>query len=238
MIRFAQAHRRQILGSTAAAFAGFVASGASARNVDGWIAPDDAPATATKPAPAIRSHWPDPDNPPKLFIRTTDQAAHPEPEDATPRDWSAVLIFATLDQLADPRLAVLFDRIAAEHTPAVLVTDRPERISASFRSDGVVVVKAGHAPASLASMLYALIERQPGVAALASHLRLTQSFQGEAAQSLDRVHDELLQAARVQREFLPKPTLALPGLASAVLYQPHGFVSGDIYDTVELDDGR
>ena len=39
MITFAQAHRRQVLGSTAAAFAGFVASGACAKNVQGWQDP-------------------------------------------------------------------------------------------------------------------------------------------------------------------------------------------------------
>ena len=45
-MKFPQAHRRQVLGSTAAAFAGFAVSGASARDGSQWAVSG---AAASKP---------------------------------------------------------------------------------------------------------------------------------------------------------------------------------------------
>jgi serine phosphatase RsbU (regulator of sigma subunit) len=67
---------------------------------------------------------------------------------------------------------------------------------------------------------------------------MTQSIHGEAAAQMNQLHDELLLASRVQREFLPKALPTGCGIEAAVLFRPAGFVSGDIYDVSRLDENH
>lgn len=55
---------------------------------------------------------------------------------------------------------------------------------------------------------------------------------------LRRLDDELRLAARLQRDFLPKSFPQLGGVRLDVLYRPAGYVSGDLYDVVRLDERR
>jgi sigma-B regulation protein RsbU (phosphoserine phosphatase) len=51
-----------------------------------------------------------------------------------------------------------------------------------------------------------------------------------------RLDEELRLAARLQRDFLPRTLPAVGGVRFAVLFRPAGYVSGDIYDVVRLDE--
>jgi serine phosphatase RsbU (regulator of sigma subunit) len=58
----------------------------------------------------------------------------------------------------------------------------------------------------------------------------------EAAE--ERVRREMKMARHVQERLLPLPTPALPGLTLAMLSRPAQQIGGDIYDLIELPDGR
>jgi serine phosphatase RsbU (regulator of sigma subunit) len=51
-----------------------------------------------------------------------------------------------------------------------------------------------------------------------------------------RLDEELRLAARLQRDFLPKSLPAVGNVRFSVLFRPAGYVSGDIYDAVRLDE--
>jgi phosphoserine phosphatase RsbU/P len=51
-----------------------------------------------------------------------------------------------------------------------------------------------------------------------------------------RLDEELRLAARLQRDFLPRTLPAVGGVRFSVLFRPAGYVSGDIYDVVRLDE--
>jgi serine phosphatase RsbU (regulator of sigma subunit) len=48
------------------------------------------------------------------------------------------------------------------------------------------------------------------------------------------MHDELLLAAMVQREFLPRELPPVHGVRFAAMWRPSNYVSGDIYDIIRL----
>jgi serine phosphatase RsbU (regulator of sigma subunit) len=51
-----------------------------------------------------------------------------------------------------------------------------------------------------------------------------------------RLDEELRLAARLQRDFLPRSLPAVGTIRFSVLFRPAGYVSGDIYDVVRLDE--
>ena len=53
---------------------------------------------------------------------------------------------------------------------------------------------------------------------------------------MQRVDEELRLAARLQRDFLPKTLPAVGPITFDVLFRPAGYVSGDIYDVLRLDE--
>ncbi|HMN40341.1 MAG TPA: PP2C family protein-serine/threonine phosphatase [Phycisphaerales bacterium] len=117
----------------------------------------------------------------------------------------------------------------------LLVHERSARLE-EFHPGAVIVQPMNANPAGSAAMLYALAARQTAVRSMEQSLKLAQSFQGETSAEIDRLHQELLLAARVQRDFMPKTLPSVAGFEAQVLFRPQGFVSGDTYDVSRLDE--
>lgn len=188
---------------------------------------------------AILDHWPG-DEPPPGARCVTLAALADELEAARSRPGpgrrDAVLV--RLDTGARTgevlRLADLLERTAA---PALVLSGDDGEI-ARLRGGGLLVERADAPPAFLAHLLYALAHRQPVIDALARDLRLAMSLQSGVRGEMDRLHDELNLAAHVQRELLPRDLPRLHGVEFGVLFRPAGYVSGDLYDLIRLDDHR
>src|SRR5215213_1476021 len=56
--------------------------------------------------------------------------------------------------------------------------------------------------------------------------------------SITRMDQELKLAARVQQDFLPRALPKVSGVSFSSLYRPAGFVSGDLYDVMRLDESH
>ncbi|HLL89588.1 MAG TPA: PP2C family protein-serine/threonine phosphatase [Tepidisphaeraceae bacterium] len=54
--------------------------------------------------------------------------------------------------------------------------------------------------------------------------------------SMNRIDEELRLAAKLQQDFLPKSMPTLGNVRFHTLYRPAGYVSGDLYDIVRLDE--
>ncbi len=93
-------------------------------------------------------------------------------------------------------------------------------------------------PTMLAGMLAALLARQQTVEGLRLELAAAKRCQGGLAEEIDRMHEELQLAASVQREFLPRELPTPAGVDIGVLFRPCGYVSGDVYNVVEVDETR
>ncbi|MBC7835875.1 MAG: serine/threonine-protein phosphatase [Phycisphaerales bacterium] len=128
--------------------------------------------------------------------------------------------------------AVLEDSL----TPGVVLVDGPSPALAELNPSNLFVHPRQTTPELLAALLYGLVCRQPATRGMQNDLRIAQSLQSGTAAEIDRLHEELLLAAHVQREFLPPRLPDFDRLQTAVLYRPVGFVSGDIYNLVQLDE--
>ena len=62
----------------------------------------------------------------------------------------------------------------------------------------------------------------------------TTSLQLEKA--LASINEELETARRVQKSLLPRDVETLPGIEFSAVYLPTGFIGGDMYDVVQIDD--
>ncbi|HYE02052.1 MAG TPA: hypothetical protein VD963_02325, partial [Phycisphaerales bacterium] len=128
--------------------------------------------------------------------------------------------------------------LAAAGTPGLMLMDRPDEALARLHPGAVFVRGVRADAAGLAGLLEGLLGRQAALRALQAELRLANSLRSGTSAEIERLHEELLLAAHVQREFLPQGLPTLAGIDAAVLFRPTGFVSGDIYDLAMLDQHR
>ncbi len=91
-------------------------------------------------------------------------------------------------------------------------------------------------PDHLATAISALIARQREVLRLQFDAVSAMRFSGGLSSEMDNIQEELQLAANVQREFLPRILPSLGGVASAALWRPASYVSGDIYNVIRLDE--
>lgn len=148
------------------------------------------------------------------------------------------VLFGVLGANVSPsRVDQLADSLARLHMPGVLLVDRPQDWHVLHRH-GLIFEGYDADPERLASMLYALRERQGEVRLLAHEVGLSNRCQGGMRDQMDRMHEELHLAAAVQRDLTSSPLPRLPGLDIAVLFRPVNFVSGDVYHVRDLGEGR
>jgi phosphoserine phosphatase RsbU/P len=100
---------------------------------------------------------------------------------------------------------------------------------------GAIVCDLGEQPAVLSAILEGLLHRQREVLRLRHELQLGQRFQGSMRGEMAKLHDELQLAATIQRELIPRELPSLHGVEFAAFWRPVNYVSGDIYDVMQLD---
>jgi sigma-B regulation protein RsbU (phosphoserine phosphatase) len=130
----------------------------------------------------------------------------------------------------------LVDRIQQELVPAVLLLPKVDDGARRLQAGGLIVETWDADPALLAPVLFALTERQDAVRSLERDLAIAARYQGGVRGEIDRIHDELNLAAAVQQELLPRGLPLINGVEFGVLFRPAGYVSGDIYDVMQLDE--
>ena len=133
-------------------------------------------------------------------------------------------------------LLQLADRLQQRMLPAVLLLPTVDAHARGLQSGGLIIEAWDAQPAFLAAALFALGQRQSTVLELARDLAIATRYQGGVSGEIDRIHDELHLAAAVQQEMLPRTMPRTQRVQFGLLFRPAGYVSGDIYDIVELDD--
>ncbi|MBC7771054.1 MAG: serine/threonine-protein phosphatase [Pyrinomonadaceae bacterium] len=170
---------------------------------------------------------------PSIEYQTLEAVKQMPPDEAG--EWDAALICVST-QVADSLLYQVVSLLDEAMVPALALDGSGGTIHRDGMSTDCIFLNASDESDAAPAMLYALLRRQRSFKLITEGLQAAKSFQCEASAEIDRLHDELLLAAKVQREFLPKQLPALPGLSVGVIFRPAGFVSGDIYDVNRLDE--
>jgi sigma-B regulation protein RsbU (phosphoserine phosphatase) len=199
------------------------------------IANADSDAARTGWWESIFRHWPHGVCPPKLELVTPETMLASGKSLRAAQQWDAAIL-APVDSMLDAAVCRVLDVLQQALVPTILLVGKTVEHFDSFHPGSVITQPMAADPAVTAAMVYALALRQPSVRNLDQTLRLSQSFQGETAAEIDRLQQELLLAAKVQRDFLPKHMPQCDSLRAAVLFRPAGFVSGDTYDVTQLDE--
>ncbi len=150
----------------------------------------------------------------------------------------SVVVIACDAQTSPAPVYKLVDRLEEGLAPALLLMDGANPRFEALAGPGVITAEVSTHPAALAGMAHALAQRQAAVDSLASELRVARRYHGGLRDEIGRMHEELQLAASVQRELLPAELPEAPGLEFGVLFRPCGYVSGDIYNVVRLDEHR
>jgi len=119
-----------------------------------------------------------------------------------------------------------------------LLPTRDEPICKTLAShrDRFLTVRQDTPADQLAPQLAAAAAMQPLIRQLQSQLSDARSLGAQATRTLEEMDEEMRLAARLQRDFLPRRLPEVGPARFGVLYRPAGWVSGDIYDVVRLDE--
>ncbi len=144
-----------------------------------------------------------------------------------------VLDEADSDKLINKIADQLIDHLA----PALVLTP-PSRSQATFifRSSGIMCESIDIDPIHASIILWTLAQRQPAIHQLSSELSMTEMSVNSVNNEINKLHEELQSAASIQREYMPAQIPTIEGIDMGIVYRPASYVSGDIYDIIELDE--
>jgi len=140
---------------------------------------------------------------------------------------------------AAPHWGEFLDRLHATSTIAVflLPPESDDTWPAILRRAGEFICVSQDAPAEeLAATLAAAEALRPALQSLREELSTARELATSAAKTVQEVDEEMRLAARLQRDFLPSRLPEVGPVRFGVLFHPAGWVSGDIYDVMRLDE--
>lgn len=102
--------------------------------------------------------------------------------------------------------------------------------------EGFLICPSAADPAATCAALAALVSQAPAIRDLKQEVRLLRAHEGGLAGQISRMDEELRLAAQLQREFLPTEMPQVHDVQLRALWRPAGYVSGDIYEAIRLDE--
>lgn len=151
--------------------------------------------------------------------------------DLTEAEWCGSLAVIVQDQ-ADPPIAVRRFESRVGFDP---VTTMIRCGGSTSRSDAITLAEDPD-PETIMTVIRTLAHRQPEIDHIRNELAVTTRIAEGVQDELGRMDQELQLASIVQREFLPSEISTDLGVKVAALWRPASYVSGDIFDIIELDD--
>lgn len=137
-----------------------------------------------------------------------------------------VIVGTAIDQLTRQ----LCEEAIGANLPVLAIAD------ASGLPPGVCAAGADASPEFVLGVLRGLLARQAAMDELAALLQRAIANDAPLRSEMNRLQDELVLAASVQREFLPRTLPNFGEWSSAALWRPASYVSGDIYNAFRADE--
>lgn len=193
---------------------------------DAGAAVDSVPAGVQK----VLTHWRGPDRP-HVTVQPLDRVL----EDASILD-GVEAAWLLLDAPTASDLFAIVGECEDRHLPTLLTRPNGTESLGEMHQDGIVACPPGTQPEDACVVLQTLLSQAPTLAAMRRELKLLSTHQAGLCSQIGKLDEELRMAAQLQREFLPREMPGTDEVAFNVLYRPAGYVSGDIYDVVQLDE--
>ncbi|MBI1335531.1 MAG: SpoIIE family protein phosphatase [Phycisphaera sp.] len=148
----------------------------------------------------------------------------------------AGVVWVVLDDEADREVQGLLDQLEERRTLTVLSQPGPSQRLGSAVYPGIVALPIATPADPSRLLLKTMLTVAPSVRAMQTEIKLLHLHQSGLCEQIGKIDEELRLAAKLQREFLPTRLPSVEGLEFRVLFRPAGYVSGDIYDVVRLDE--
>lgn len=193
---------------------------------DAGAAIDSVPAGVQR----VLSHWRGPDRP-HVSVQTLDRVLDdPSILDGVESAW------VLLDSPTASDLFAIIGECEERHLPALLTRPNGPESLGELHQDGIVACPPGTVPEDACIVLQTLLSQAPTLAAMRRENKVLTAQQAGLCAQIGKLDEELRMAAQLQREFLPHEMPHAEPVSFHVLYRPAGYVSGDIYDVVQLDE--
>ncbi|MFW6155261.1 MAG: PP2C family protein-serine/threonine phosphatase [Planctomycetota bacterium] len=149
-----------------------------------------------------------------------------------------VIIGATGRVMNIRRISALLDQLERTDLLGLVLLDSTLPGADRFveRSGPFIVADVDSPAAVLAAHFEALRQIEPTIVHLRTERDQARSYGTISTKTLSQLEEELRLAARLQRDFLPRTLPQVPPLTFGIMFRPVGWVSGDIYDAVRLDE--
>lgn len=129
------------------------------------------------------------------------------------------------------------DRVSCIEVPVLVLAEEPDRVSARTPA-GVLTRRRDSEPSLTAIVLRALVERQGAVMSLVRDRSRALCAQTGLMHQMETMLDELTLAAQIQQELIPRVVPIVAGVDLGVICRPAGYVSGDLFQVMELGQDR
>ncbi len=178
---------------------------------------------------AVLSQWDEPGRPSSEAISIDDLIADPSVLGKAQVAW------LVLDDDNSPQAFELIGQVQDQRVPSVIsYTGAGPRIQAY--EDGIVACPLDADPSVACSMLRSLWSQVTVLAEMRHEIKLLRAHEGGLCGQISQLDEELRMAAQLQKEFMPTELPRADGVGFDVLWRPAGYVSGDIYDVIQLDE--
>ncbi|NLF32531.1 MAG: SpoIIE family protein phosphatase [Planctomycetes bacterium] len=149
-----------------------------------------------------------------------------------------VIIGATARGMTLRRISALLDQLERTDLLGLVLLDPalPGADRLTERVGPFVVADIDSSAEILAAHLESLRQIEPAIAHLRTELEQARSYGTISARTLSQLEEELRLAARLQRDFLPRTLPQVAPLKFGIMFRPVGWVSGDMYDVIRLDE--
>ncbi|BAM03995.1 PP2C family protein-serine/threonine phosphatase [Phycisphaera mikurensis] len=128
------------------------------------------------------------------------------------------------------------ERLAALHAPVALTRQLRSGERAAAPGEAVIELDPRTPLEATAAVLAALAQQARPQAALAAERHLLKRQHDGLSKEMSRLNEELRMAMKIQRGFLPDDVPGFGPLSVGVMWRPAGYVGGDLYDVVRLDE--
>lgn len=146
------------------------------------------------------------------------------------------LLWLVCDEAAPEGLNAVLGIVHDLSLPTIVTRTGENEPFGPAKQHGVMIVPEDADPVAVHAAIMAMLTQSPVFRSLQMEVKVLQAQHGGLCEQMDKVDEELRLAAQLQREFLPAKMPSVGGVEFRALWRPAGYVSGDIYDVVRLDE--
>jgi sigma-B regulation protein RsbU (phosphoserine phosphatase) len=148
---------------------------------------------------------------------------------------NAHVVWLALQDEGSSQAYEVIGQVQDSQIPAIISLPGGERIVSSYEA-GIVACPLDAEPTVMCSALRSLWSQAPVFSDLHREIKLLRAHGEGLCGQIALLDEELRMAAQLQKEFMPTELPEFGGIGFEVLWRPAGYVSGDIYDVVRLDE--